>query len=264
MISNQIAQNFGGSQGLQRRMSPTVLARAPSQGETEGVSGEIKRSDSLSVNSSEPGVVRDRGLVGRVATVEWQQRINLSYSVGVADRAMGEIDEKVNEAKRDLVEMTKMFPPYPHGSEERVALLNSYRSLRMQIDKLTIPPESEIAAKILGGSESVGEDGLPVELQGFQVDAGKEGLDLLIPSVLVNEMEDDEFGPVIDNLNRAAALLQERRMSLHDTISAIFNQDGGDEALYVKLSLELKEQLSAFDATMGREKTGLHNDFPLD
>lgn len=257
MISNQIALSVGGGQEGQRRLSPTVLARA-----TEGVYGEVKRPDSLSVNSSEPGVVRNRGLVGRVSTVERQQNINLSYSVGVADRAMGEIDEKVNEAKHDLIEMTKMFPPYPHGSEERAALLNSYSSLRMQIDKLTFPPESDLAAQILGGS--AGDEMLPAELSGFQVGAGKEGLDLLVPQVAVDELKDYDFPPLIDDLDRAAALLQERRMSLHDTISAIFNQDGGDEALYVKLSLELKEQLSAFDATMGREKTGLHNDFPLD
>ena len=114
----------------------------------------------------------------------------------------------------------------------------------------------------MGGSGSAGTDMLRAELQGFQVNAGKEGLDLLIPQVPVSEMEDDDFGSVIDDLDRVSALIQERRMGLHDTISAIFNQDGGDEALYVKLSLELKEQLGAFDATMGREKTGFHNDFP--
>ena len=162
-----------------------------------------------------------------------------------------------------MIEMTKMFPPYPHGSEERAEFLNSYRSLRLQIDQLTFPPESDLASQIMGGAGSADDAGLPVELQGFQVNSGKEGLDLLIPSVPVNEMEDAEFMPVIEDLDRASALLHERRMDLRDTISAMFNKDGnGDEALYVKLSLELKEQLSAFDATMGREKTGLHNDFP--
>ena len=262
MNSNQIALNIGGGQEVQRRLSSPGLARAPGLANTEATDSDVRRSENLHGSNSESGVILDRGPVGRVATVEWQQRINLSYSVGVADRAMGEIDEKVNEAKRDLVEMTKMFPPYPHGSEERVELLNSYRSLRLQIDNLTFPPESEMAAQILGGSESVGEDGLPVELQGFQVNAGKDGLDLLIPPVPVSEMEDDEFAPIIDDLDRASALLQEHRMSLNDTISAMFNQDGDDEALYVKLSLELKEQLSAFSATMGRGKTGLHNDLP--
>ncbi len=251
MNSSQIALNVGGGQESLRRLSSSGLPRAP---------GNANSSENSQANSSEPGVNHDRGLVGRVATVERQQQITLSYSVGVADRAMGEIDEKVNEAKSDLVEMTKIFPPYPQGSEERVALLNSYSSLRLRIDSLTFPPENELASQMLGGSESAGNDGLPAELQGFQVNAGKEGLDLLLPSAPVNEMEDDEFGPVIDDLNRASALLQERRMELHDTISTMFNQGSGDEALYVKLSLELKEQLSTSDATMGRQKTGLHND----
>ena len=265
MNSSQIALNVGGSQEGMRRLSLPGLSRAPGAEKAEKVSTDAMRPESLSGSNSEPGVILDRGPVGRVATVEWQQKITLSHGVGVADRAMGEIDEKVNEAKSDLIEMTKMFPPYPHGSEERMELLNSYRSLRLQIDQLTFPPESELASQIMRGSGSADDAGLPVELQGFQVDSGKEGLELLIPLVPVNEMEDAEFLPVIDDLDRASALLNERRTDLHDTISAMLSEDGGsddDEAIYVKLSLELKEQLGAFDATMGREKTGLHNDFP--
>ena len=259
MNSNLIALNVGGGQDGLRRLSPTSLARAPGVEKTEGLSSNVKPLENLSLDSPKPGVIRDRGPVGRVATVEWQQKINLSYGVGVADQAMGEIDEEMQEAKRDLTKIIKMFPPYPHGSEERAELLNSYRSLRLQIDKLTFPPESDLAAQILGGS---GDDLLPSELQGFQVSTGKEGLDLVVLQVAVDDMEDDELPALIENIDRASALLQERRMDLQDTIGVMFNEDGGDEALYVKLSLELKEQLSAFDATMGREKTGLHNDFP--
>lgn len=260
MNSNQIALNLGGGQEVQRCLSSSGLARAPGVANKESTDSDARRFENLHTSNSGSGVILDQGPVGRVATVEWQQKITLSCSVGVADRVMGEIDEKVNEAKRDLVEITKMFPPYPHASKERVELLNSYSSLRLQIDKLTFPPGNELAAQIMGGSGSAGDNGLPVKLQGFQVNAGKDGLDLLILPRPLNEMGDDEFAPVIDDLDRAAALLQERRMSLHDTISAMFNQDRDDEALYVKLSLELKEQLSAFSATMGRGKTGLHND----
>ncbi len=259
MNISEIVLNVGGSQEVLRRLSSPGLPRAPGAGKVEKVSIDAMRLESLTGSNSEPGVILDRGPVGRVVTVEWQQKMTLSQSVGVADRAMAEIDEKVNEAKADLVEMTKMFPPYPHGSEERADLLNSYRSLRLQIDKLAFPPESEMAAHILGGSD---DDLLPLELKGFQVDSGKDGLDLLVPLVPAKEMKDAEFMPVIDDLNRASALLNERRMDLRDTINAIFNKDGDDEESYVKLSLTLKEQLSAFDATMGREKTGLHNDFP--
>jgi len=259
MNISQIALNVGGSQEGSRRLSSPGLPRAPGAGKPEKVSTGAVRPESLSGSNSESGDILDRGPVGRVVTVEWQEKMTLSHSVGVADRAMVEIDEKVNEAKADLIEMTKMFPPYPHGSEERAELLNSYRSLRLQIDKLAFPPESEMAAHILGGSD---DDLLPPELKGFQVDSGKDGLDLLVPLVPAKEMKDAEFMPVIDDLGRASALLNERRMDLRDTINAIFNNDGDDEAPYVKLSLELKEQLSAFAATMGREKTGFHNDLP--
>lgn len=261
MNSSQIALSIGVSQEGVRRLPSSGFPRAPGVGKAERFSPSAMRPESSSGSNSEPGVILDRGPVGRVVTVEWQQKMTLSHSVGVADRAMGEIDEKVNEAKSDLIEMTKIFPPYPHGSKERAELLNSYRSLRLQIDQLTFPPESDLASRIMGGSGSADDAGLPVELQGFQVNSGKEGLDLLIPSVPLNEMEDAEFMPVIEDLDRASALLHERRMGLRDTISAMFNKDGsGDETLNGKLSLELKDQLSAFDATMGREKTGLHQD----
>ncbi|MCD6293307.1 MAG: hypothetical protein J7M09_07655 [Deltaproteobacteria bacterium] len=261
MNISQIALNVGGGQEGSRRLSSPGLPRAPGAGKSEKVSTGAMHPESLSGSNSEPGVILDRGPVGRVVTVEWQEKMTISHSVGVADRAMAEIDEKVNEAKADLIEMTKMFPPYPHGSEERAELLNSYRSLRMQIDKLTFPPENELAAGILGES---GDELLPPELQGFQVSSGKDGLNLFNPSVPVDEMEDADFLPVIDDLGRASALLHERRTDLRDTISAMFNKDDSDddEALYIKLSLKLKEQLSLFDATMGREKTGLHNDLP--
>lgn len=259
MNSNLIAPNIGGGQEALRRMSSTSLARAPGLGKTEGVAGDAEPLNKLSLDNPKPGVIRDRGPVGRVATAEWQQKINISHGVGVADQAMGEIDEKVNEAKRDLIEMTKMFPPYPHGSEERAELLNSYRSLRLQIDKLTIPPESDLAAQILGGS---GDDLLPAELQGFQVSSGKEGLDLVVPQVAVDDLEDDMFPALIEDLDRASAALKDQRMNLQVATGGMFKQKDGDEGLFISLSLELREQLGAVDATMGREKTGLHNDFP--
>jgi hypothetical protein len=260
MNISQITLNVGGSQEGLRRLSSPGLPRAPGVGKAEKATAGAMRPESVSGSNLESGDILDRGPVGRVVTVEWQEKMTLSHSVGVTDRAMVEIDEKVNEAKADLIEMTKMFPPYPHGSEERAELLNSYRSLRMQIDKLTFPPENELAARILGES---GDSLLPPELQGFQVGSGKDGLDLLDPLVPVDEMDDADFLPVIDDLDRASSLLNERRMDLRDTISAIFNKDSSnEEAFYVKLSLEIKEQLSAFAGTMGREKTGLHNDFP--
>ena len=258
MNSNQIALNVGGGYGLQRRLPPPGLARSPGLTPTAGPEDGPDHTESTQTTGLAKEDQLSKGF-GRVATVEWQQKVELSYSIGVADRVMGEIDEKLQEAKRDLIEIVKMFPPYPHGSEERTELLNSYRSLRLQIDKLTFPPENGMAAQILGGAQ---DGSLPSEFRGFQVDSGSAGLDLVVSQVPVDDLEDEEIPALIGDLERASGVLRERRMSLQITAAATFNKESGEETFYVNLSLEAREQLAAFDATMGRPETGIHNDLP--
>ena len=256
MDSNQIALNVGSGQGLQRRMPPPGLARSP--GLAQSVDG-FDRLQNAPAGLAE-GDQLSKGLVGRVATVEWQQKVELSQSIGVADQAMGEIDDQLQEAKRGLIEIVKMFPPYPHGSEERAEFLNSYHSLRLQVDNLIFPPEYDMAAQILGGRDQ--DESLPSEFRGFQVDSGSSGLNLMVPKVPVDDLKDEEIPAVIADLERASGVLKERRMSLQLTASTTFSREGGEESSYVSLSLESREQLATIDATLGRPETGIHSDLP--
>ena len=259
MNSNQIALNLEGGYGLQRRLSSSGSARSPGSVQTTRPEEVPGRGDYSRIKGLAGEDQLSKGLVGRVATVEWQQKVELSSSIGVADQVMGEIYESLQEAKRDLSEIIKIFPPYPHGSEERAELLNSYRSLRLQIDKMVFPPENDMAAQILGGDK---DGSLPLEFQGFRVDSGSAGLDLVVPQVSVDGPEDKEIPALIDDLERASGVLKERRMNLRITAAATFNQESGEEAFYVNLSFETRERLAAFDATLGRPETGIHNDLP--
>ncbi|MEA1921914.1 MAG: hypothetical protein U9N63_04595 [Pseudomonadota bacterium] len=235
MIINPIIME-GGGQVLERRANPPGLTRAPNQRRADGVSSEEGVFETSS--RFEFFDQLSKGLGGRVVTPEWQQKTGLSREVQVADQAMEEIDQGIQQAKKDLIEIRKMFPPYPHGSEERAELLNSYKSLRLQIDQLTFPPEVE----------SLLEDGV---------------LGLVELNDPVEELKDSELPAVIENLERVSGVLSARRASLEVSVKKIFNQETGGEAEIFKLSYEAQEQLAAFDLSMGRPKTGVHQDLPF-
>lgn len=253
MNINQIVLNLGEGHGLQtRRLSPPGRARSPGLVRTE--EGGPNRSQSAQALGPADRDQLSQGLAARVATVERQQKVELSYGIRVVDQVMEEIDSKLRGARLDLFELVKIFPPYPQNSEERADLLNSYRSLRLQIDKLTFPPESDMATRILGG---VKDGFLPLDFRGFQVDSGPAGLALVRPQIPI---KDEELPALIDDLDRASGVIKERRTNLRIAAAATFNQEDGDETFYVNMSLEARDQLAAFDATLGRPETGIHND----
>ena len=259
MIVNPIIME-GGGQVLERRpTSPGMVSRVSSgQGRVDGVSPEMGVSEITSRFESSDQL--SKGLGGRVVTPEWQQKIGLSHGVQVADQAMGEIDQKLQQAKADLMEIHKMFPPYPHGSEERAELLNSYKSLRLQIDQLTFPPDSDSASMIMGNPPVVEGEPLP-EVGQFPVYSGLGGLELFELNGSVEDIKDSELPAVIENLEQASEVLSERRTSLEVSFRKI-NQDTGEDAEIFKLSYETQEQLAAYKFSMGRSETGVHQDLP--
>ena len=256
MNSNQIALNVLSGQGVQRRMSAPGLARSP--GLSRAVGGEENYVPTQATSAERDQLSKNS--VGRVATLEWQQKYELTQNIGVADQAMREIDGRLQEAKDDLTEIVKMYPPYPHGSEERAEFLNSYHSLRMQVDNLIFPPEYDLAAQILGGEEP--SDSLPLEFRGLQVDTGSSGLDLMVLKGAVDDLTDEEIPAVIDDLERASGVVKERRKSLQASASVAFDKSEEDESLYAELSLEIGDSLAATDVTLGRPETGIHKDLP--
>ena len=246
MIINPIVTDSGAPQVLERRSAPPGLARAPGQ-QVRAERVAFRGDFSESVSGPESSDQLSKGLGGRVVTPEWQQKIGLSHEIQVADQAMEEIDQELQQAKKDLIEIRKMFPPYPHGSEERAELLNSYRSLRLQIDQLTFPPEVELLLEDSQSSAHSGEGDLAL--------VGLKGP--------VEELEDSELSALIEDLERASGALYERRMSLEVSSKKIFNQETSEDVVFSKLSVEVQERLAAYDFSMGRPKTGVHQDLPF-
>lgn len=146
----------------------------------------------------------------------------VAINVRAADSAMEAIGKVIDQMKATLEVIVKNYPPFPAGSEERAKLLNSYNSLRKQIDQLTIPPKNKGAMKILAdpainkdaGDWGVilGEDGQTLTLHNQQVHTGETGLN--IPEISENAT-DEMINQAIANLERAQYDLNDKRSDLN-------------------------------------------------
>lgn len=125
------------------------------------------------------------------------QRNGVANSIRIADEAMQKIGIHLDEMKTTLNSILKQYPPFPPGSEERVALLKHFSTLRMQIEALAIPPEDAGARSIFsasedeGGTESlvnIGGERFSIRVHRLPVDTGPEGLD--IPELPVDALDD--------------------------------------------------------------------------
>lgn len=70
-------------------------------------------------------------------------------SIRIADTTMGAIGTAIESMKEKLLSIVKNYPPYPPGSEERIAYLNSFNALRSQIDRLIASSGDAGAREIL-------------------------------------------------------------------------------------------------------------------
>jgi hypothetical protein len=138
-------------------------------------------------------------------------------SIRTADHAMHRIGTKIVNMKSTLTEILKQYPPFPPGSEERVAILKRFSALRRQIDALSFPPDDTGAQRILSiagkdekGSPSAGPvfSQLGINVRRLPVDTGPEGLD--IPD-LPNDAEDEQISRTLDVLSNAQNILDSKQ-----------------------------------------------------
>ncbi|MBN2706341.1 MAG: hypothetical protein JXR89_07875 [Deltaproteobacteria bacterium] len=243
------AASLNSGYGLQRRPSP---ARSPGA-ESAAAAGETADASNFATESGADQVVR--GALGRVANRQWQENVNLAYGVRGADQAMAEIGNRLEEAKEDLTKIVKMFPPYPRDSRERTELLNSYRSLRAQVDQLTFPPENELAAQIMEGD---GAGKLPADLRGFAVGSGEAGLALPELPAEPEALADAELEPLLADLERSGKILAEKRQGLREAASDSPGEEAEVDALGRRVGAELVEA----GLPMARSQTGIHAELP--
>ena len=123
-------------------------------------------------------------------------KVDLNEVAGKAretDKKTTQVASYIERMKVDLEQITKSFPPFLPGSEDRVKRLRSFQSFRRLIDQLTIPPKrdfdrtgitsaqksvSEVPAGEALEVPELGDDATDMEIQvaSEQLERAKEGL----------------------------------------------------------------------------------------
>ncbi|HEY3308055.1 MAG TPA: hypothetical protein VGJ93_06340 [Desulfuromonadaceae bacterium] len=149
-------------------------------------------------------------------------------SVRQADATMENIGQTVGRMKSTLEAIVKNYPPFPPGSEKRVAYLKTFMSLRNEIEHMTFPLEPSSVPKLLadpvktGGSFSVAVDGkgTSVQLARQRVDPGPGGLNIpVLPVAPPEDAGDKAIHDAISALTTASTTLIDRRRSLSENFA---------------------------------------------
>ena len=109
-----------------------VVGRATAE---SGESGEKKRS-------VRPTGDDDHATINRLDSQN-AERNQSARRVRTFDRTMEKVNTHIKNMKKELSVIVKNYPPFPPGSEERIARLRRFNSFRKQIEQLTIPPMQE-------------------------------------------------------------------------------------------------------------------------
>ena len=146
---------------------------------------------------------------------------SVATSIRVADSTMGKIETFIDRMIQQFGSITKNYPPFPPGSEDRVRFLRSFAAFRKQIDQLTYSPKDQGALKIMadpavvpqaGNSQVViSSNAPPVTMHSQQVNTGPAGLN--IPELPENAT-DNEITAAIKNLETAGKTLGQRQSGL--------------------------------------------------
>ncbi len=210
---DQAPQGMGRSQDRLDRLTSQAGSAAQSGGVTSDKAGE------LILAKAAPEFQRLTALHERSNAV--------AATIRTMDQAMETAGTTIDAMKKELDVVTKSYPPFPQGSEERVRRLRSYAALRSMIDKLSIPPEED--ARTLSGQQrtaaqitpldewtvAVGSNGIARTVQKEQVQTGPLGLRLpeLSPPETVS---DQDIAQAAQQLDDASSALSARRVRLRE------------------------------------------------
>lgn len=125
----------------------------------------------------------------------------LARSISVADVAIEDLDRHIERMKRPLELIVKNYPPFPLESSERRDYLNSFIGLRMEMERLMIPPDK--------GAESALADIKKIHVPELSATA-----------------TDKEIGAAIDGLNAVSLALNSARAALIPDITVMPTYEG--------------------------------------
>ncbi len=159
----------------------------------------------------------DRILINELEGANEEIR-SIARQIRRVDDTMAAIGQHLDKMTASLENIVKNYPPYPQGSEERVAALRRFSGLRQMIDKLTLPPPDEDPIKILGDKSrfaGAGDWGLslkggqkPLTIHHQPVHTGAEGLDL--PDLTIDAPQ-EAIHAALGRMAKSHAVFQSRR-----------------------------------------------------
>lgn len=205
-------------------MAMEILQNGPVAGKpVEAVGTLPSRASNRKVERATAGARSENGAtivaihpeLGRFASAD--DRLNaIAASARTADKRAAVVREAVSRMRESLETITKSYPPFPPGSEERVHALKSYVALRKQIAQLTFPPEEDAAApKHRERTENLStftfvlqSDGRIRTVPREEVRVGPSGL--VIPEVQYSAT-DGEIREAIGELEQTAAAIDDLR-----------------------------------------------------
>lgn len=100
--------------------------------------------------------------------------------------------DQISKMKSSLEQITKMYPPYPVGSDERAAHLNQYGSLRREIDRMTFPAPRDSNNNRKGWMWD---------------DMFRKDLDAALPPQLDSQASDEDVAAAVKQLSQAETLI---------------------------------------------------------
>jgi hypothetical protein len=214
---DQAPQGTGRSQDRLDRLTSQAGSAAQSGGVTSDKAGQL-------------GIARSTPEFQRLTALH--ERSNaVAATIRTVDQAMEAASTTIDAMKKELDVITKNYPPFPPGSEERVRRLRGYTALRAMIDKLTIPPEEE--ARTLSDRKepapsvsldewtvSIGPNGIARTVRTEEVQTGPLGLRLpeLTPPETVS---DRDIAQATKQLDDASVALHARRVRLREQTYAL-------------------------------------------
>jgi hypothetical protein len=202
------------------------------------------KKTTLSHTGNAPGhhaVNKDRTTINQLDSQK-AQRNQFALRVRKSDQEIMRIDAQISNMKKELRVIVKNYPPFPPGSEERIARLRRFNSFRKQIEQLTIPPQQGGNSENDGlpASRSVGveQGSLVVEAaddQGFILSVRNAGvkdvqMELRVPK-LSETADDAQVHDSFKDLGEARAAIKTQRQAIMQLAAEQINSDLDDAEL---------------------------------
>lgn len=147
------------------------------------------------------------------------QTLMVARQIRAVDKTLVQVEEKVREMRVFLEGVVKAYPPYPPGSNERVAALRQFAALRKQIDQLMVPPPDDSLGTETGETRRSEDSDIWQQLAGGNGPAQRlEGLNL---PELSDDAADADLNHALKNLNNAYDRLQQTHKAFIDDANRI-------------------------------------------